>query len=125
GDSDAAAALWDDDGVLDSDLSHLEGPAAVAEMVLSEGQQSLIRQGCAHVQGFPVLTVEGDRATATGYSRVYRHTDEGHEVWRVSANHWEFRRTPSGWRVTRRTNRVIDGGPEARDVLGRALGGKS
>jgi ketosteroid isomerase-like protein len=118
GDSAAAAALWSDDGVLQSEISHLDGPADVAAMVESVGQQSLIRQGCAHVQAFPLITVEGDRATASGYSRVYLHRADGrYEVWRVSANRWEFARTPDGWRATRRTNHAIDGGPEARELL--------
>jgi ketosteroid isomerase-like protein len=122
GDAAAAAALWTDDGVLESEISYLDGPAGVAAMVESDGQQSLIRQGCAHVQAFPLITVDGDRATATGYSRVYLHQEDGtYEVWRVSANRWEFARTASGWRATRRTNHVIDGGPEARELLGGGL----
>jgi ketosteroid isomerase-like protein len=121
GDSRAAAELWADDGVLESDLSHLVGPEAVAAMVESDGQQTLIRQGCAHVQAFPLVTIDGDVATATGYSRVYRYLDGGHEIWRVSANRWEFRRTDGGWRVTRRVNHVIDGGPEAQELLNRGL----
>ena len=121
GDSAAAAALFADDGVLESDLSRLVGPDAVAAMVESDGQQSLIRDGCAHVQAFPLVAIDGDSATATGYSRVYRYHDGAHEIWRVSANRWEFRRTPDGWRITRRVNHVIDGGPEARDLLNQGL----
>ena len=118
GDSAAAAALWTDDGVLQSEISYLDGPAGVAAMVESDGQQALIDQGCAHVQAFPLITVDGDRATATGYSRVYLHQEDGsYAVWRVSANRWEFTRTSDGWRASRRTNHVIDGGPEARDLL--------
>jgi len=118
GDSAAAAGLWTDDGVLDSDFSYLDGPAGVSAMVESDGQQALIDQGCAHVQAFPLIRIDGDRATATGYSRVYLHQDDGsYEVWRVSANRWEFARTADGWRATRRTNHVIDGGPEARALL--------
>jgi len=118
GESAAAAALWTEDGVLQSEISYLDGPAGVAAMVESDGQQDLIRQGCAHVQAFPLITVDGDRATATGYSRVYLHRDDAsYEVWRVSANRWEFARTTRGWRATRRTNHVIDGGPEARELL--------
>ena len=86
-------------------------------MVESDGQQSLIRQGCAHVQSAPIVTVDGDRAEAVTYSQVYLHSDQGHHVWRVSANQWAFARTPDGWRVTRRANRVIDGSPEAREIL--------
>ena len=118
GESAAAAALWTDDGVMESEIARLDGPAAVAEMVESDGQQALIEQGCAHVAGFPVIAVDGDRAVATCYSRVYLHQEDGgYEIWRVSANRWEFARTDDGWRATRRTNHVIDGGPEAQALL--------
>jgi hypothetical protein len=121
GNSEAAGALFDEAGVLESDLSHLEGPGAVVAMVESDGQQSLIRQGCAHVQSAPIVTIDGDRAEAVTYSQVYLHSDQGHHVWRVSANQWQFARTPRGWRVTRRSNRVIDGSPDAHQILVRAL----
>jgi hypothetical protein len=121
GSSQEAGALWDESGVLESDMSRLEGPAAVVAMVESDGQQSLIRRGCAHVQSAPIVTVEGDRAIAIAYSQVFLHADDGHEVWRVSANRWECQRTASGWRLTRRVNRVIDGEPAARSVLEQAF----
>ena len=121
GDGDAAAALWADDGILESDLSYLMGPASVKAMVHGEGHQELIRDGSAHIPAFPIVRVDGDEATATGYTRVYRHTPDGYEVWRVSANNWEFRRTPAGWRVTRRVTQVIDGGAKANEILRRAL----
>jgi hypothetical protein len=116
-----AGALWTDDALLEFEQSRVQGAAAIAEMIDSDGQRSLVEQGCAHVQGLPIVQVDGDRATATNYSRVYLHADEGYQIWRVSANHWEFRRTRDGWRATRRTAHVIDGGPEARDLLGRAF----
>jgi hypothetical protein len=122
GSSREAGALWDDDGVLESDLSRLEGPAGVTAMVDSDGQRALIAQGCAHVQTAPVVNVEGDRATVIAYSQVYLHGDESHAVWRVSANKWECARGPEGWRITRRVNRVIDGGGDSHAILIRALG---
>ncbi len=121
GNSDAAAALFSEDAILESDLSYLIGPAAISAMVQGEGHQSLIRQGSAHIPAFPIVDINGDLATATGYTRVYRHTPEGYDVWRVSANHWEFRRTAAGWRVTKRVNHVIDGGPEANKLLGQVF----
>jgi hypothetical protein len=121
GSGEAAAALFSEDAVLQSDLSYLVTPASVKAMVYGEGHQSLIRGGSAHIPAFPIVNVDGDRANAVGYTRVYRFTPEGYEVWRVSANYWEFRRTPDGWRVTNRTNHVIDGGPEASEILRRAL----
>ncbi|HTU38844.1 MAG TPA: nuclear transport factor 2 family protein [Acidimicrobiales bacterium] len=123
GDSEAASGLWDERGVLESDLSRLEGPAAVAAMVQSAGQQALIRQGCAHVQTAPIVDIVGDDAVVTTYSQVFLHGEEAHEVWRVSANRWECRRTPAGWRLTRRVNRVIDGSSAPRELLANALSG--
>lgn len=122
GSSEAAASLWDAGGTYEYDTSRLDGPEGIAAMVRSDGHQSLIRGGCAHVLAMPVVEVDGDRAQATGYSRVYRHTGEAYEVWRVSANHWQFRRTPAGWRVERRVNRTLDGSEEARSILSQALG---
>jgi ketosteroid isomerase-like protein len=117
GQAEAAAALFSDDAVLTSDMSHLIGPAAIEEMVQGDGQQALVRQGSAHIPAFPLVDVDGDTARAIGYSQVYLHTNSGYEVWRVSANCWEFKRTPDGWRVSSRTNHVIDGGSEARELL--------
>ncbi len=121
GNGETAAALFTDDAVLQSDLSYLVTPAAIRAMVYGEGHQSLIHAGSAHIPAFPIVNVEGDHADAVGYTRVYRHTPEGYEVWRVSANYWEFRRTTDGWRVTKRINHVIDGGSEANDILRRAF----
>jgi ketosteroid isomerase-like protein len=121
GNGDAAAALFAEDAVLESDLSYLIGPVSIKAMVHAEGHQALIRDGSAHIPAFPIVRVNGDEASATGYTRVYHHTNEGYEVWRLSANHWEFRRTTEGWRVTRRTNQVIDGGAKANELLSRAL----
>jgi hypothetical protein len=120
---DAAAALWDDDGVMEANGVRVNGPADVSAIVGSEGQRDVVRQGCAHVPSYPVVTVDGDRATATGYMRAYRRTDDGYEIWMVSAGHWEFIRTPGGWRMERSVGHLIDGGPEATAILARALDG--
>ena len=80
GQAEVAAGLFSDDAVLTSDMSHLVGPAAIEEMVHSDGQQALIRQGSAHIPAFPLVDIDGDAARAIGYSRVYLHTDAGYEV---------------------------------------------
>ena len=121
GSADEAGDLWDDLGVLESDLSRLEGPSGVVAIVQSEGQQSLIQQGCAHVQSAPLVMIDGDSAVVTTYSQVYLHAEGGHNVWRVSANRWECRRTGAGWKLTRRVNRVIDGSPAPRQLLVQAI----
>jgi ketosteroid isomerase-like protein len=121
GNSAAAAALFTEDCVLESDLSYLVSPAVIAAMVLGEGHQALIHDGSAHIPTTAIVNVEGDEATAVGYTRVYRHTPDGYEVWRVSANSWAFRRTQDGWKVVRRTAQIIDETGKANELLSRAL----
>ena len=113
----AAADLWVDDGVYDCDELVMEGSAAVADMVRSRPHQRFIAAGCAHFQGPVHVHVDGDDATAVGYSLMLVHDDEGYRVRRVTANRWELTRTEQGWRVRRRVNRQLDGQAEARALL--------
>lgn len=117
----AASSFWSEDAVLIAETHRIEGALAVGAMIDSEGQHDLVRQGCAHVQGLPVVNIDGDQATAVNYGRVYLYTPDGYDIWRVSANCWEFHRTEDGWRVAQRNAHVIDGGPEARALLSRAI----
>ena len=122
GSSDVVAGLWKEDGVYDVDTpGPLNGRGAIGGMVQSDGHQSLIKNGCAHIMAMPLVRVDGDSAVATGYSRVYLRDGDGYRVWRVSANRWECERGPDGWHVTTRINRAIDGGDDARNVLKRGV----
>ncbi len=135
GDAEAVAALWEPDGVYDVDTGVLTGHDEIAAMVRSRPHQRLIATGCAHVIGPALVTVHGDEATATCYSQLLLHDDPGNaapetgtgtgesarpggfRVLRVTANHWHLRRGPHGWRVHRRTNRLLDGGPASPTLL--------
>jgi uncharacterized protein (TIGR02246 family) len=120
GRSEVAAAIWTEDGVYDTDSAVWRGRAEIAAMVEGSGHQHLIAEGAAHVVGVPHIRVNGHRAVATCYSRVFRHGGGGFEVWRVAVNRWELVRTPEGWRTAYRTNRLLDGSAAARELLGRA-----
>jgi uncharacterized protein (TIGR02246 family) len=120
GQSEAAAAIWTEDGVYDTDSVVWRGRAEIAAMVEGSQHQQLIAEGAAHVVGVPHVRISGHRAVATCYSRVFRHVDGGFEVWRVAVNRWELVRTPEGWRTAYRTNRLINGSAAARELLGRA-----
>ena len=107
GDADAAAELFAEDGIYDAEgVSPMIGAVAVRSMVEGPGHQSLLPNS-AHTIGPSTLRVAGDAATATGYSRVYLREGEGFRLWRVAANRWEFERREGGWKVARRTNRLI------------------
>jgi SnoaL-like protein len=116
GDGEKASEIWTEDGVYDSDgAGVLAGRGAIAGMLAGEGHQAMV-PGCAHVNTPVVIDVDGDRATAIGYSQVWRTDDGTHRVFRLAANRWEFARTSEGWRVVRRTNRRLDT-EAAREIL--------
>jgi hypothetical protein len=118
GSDDAVARVFREDAVYDSDPSPMDGRPAISAMVRGDGHQGLIHSGAAHVMALPVVRVDGDRAVATGYSRVYRADGQGgFEVWRVSANRWELERGSDGWRAVHRVNRLLDGRDESRRML--------
>jgi hypothetical protein len=118
-----AASLWIDDGVYDWDGNgepH-EGSPAVERMLQGEAHQRLIAAGAAHFAGPPLIDVDGDRATALNYSLVMRREERRFVLWRVSAVRWDLERTGSGWRVRRRTNRLLDDSGDGRALFGDTL----
>lgn len=117
----ATAALWAEDGSYDFGGPPLHGAAAVGALVDLDTHRAYAGRGCAHVMGLPMIHLDGDRASATSYSRVYLHDGEGWQVARTSANRWMLRREAGGWRVTDRVNRLMDGSPEGPRILRQAL----
>lgn len=119
GSSRRTAELWIEDGTYDAQVGSFTGRDAIAEMVDGPIVQGQIHSGTAHVIGMPHIEISGDTAVATSYARVYRRdaANDGFRVWRVTANRWDLVRTPQGWRVHLRTNRLLDGSEEARELL--------
>ncbi|MEN5114851.1 nuclear transport factor 2 family protein [Brevundimonas diminuta] len=111
-------ALWAEDGVyeLDGGLAG-HGPEGIAGLLDNEVHRALVRDGAAHILSLPHVTVDGDHASAINYSRVYKHVEGAFVIWRVSVNCWTLTRLADGWKVMRRTNRLLNGSEEARTVL--------
>lgn len=63
------------------------------------------------------VTVDGDTAIAVCHSLMIVQLDGRFVIRRATANHWSLVRTDSGWKVARRTNRVLDGRAEAPALL--------
>jgi hypothetical protein len=115
GDADRAAGTFGEDGVYDVDVGMMRGREAVAAMVRGERHQSMVGN-CAHQIGPAIVTLDGERATATGYSRVYLATRAGIHVYRVSFNRWELEKRGGEWSIRRRSTRLL-GHAEARALF--------
>ncbi|WP_217634441.1 nuclear transport factor 2 family protein [Herbiconiux ginsengi] len=101
----------------------MEGHPDILAHLLAPEHKQLLANGAAHVLSAPFIQLDGDRATATAYSQVlYRdEANDGFRTWRISANRWEWHRTPDGWKVTGRVNRPLDGTPAARELFAEAF----
>jgi hypothetical protein len=131
-----AEAVYTDDGVFDrgSNLSGATGNKAIAASLKSDGHQAAIAGGLAHFTGLPHVVLDGDEAVATSYLQILtprksgdltdvpnHGTSRGYHIHRVVANRWEFKRTAAGWKIKRRTLRLVDGTEPAREILRGAL----
>lgn len=121
GASEIVANLWTEDGIYDVDVGTWTGHQQITEMVEAAVQQGAAKMARAHVISMPHLRIDGDTAVATCHSRLYVKRGDGFDPWRVAANRWEFERTPDGWRIKRRINRLMDGTPEPRDLLRKGV----
>lgn len=122
GESEPAAHLWVEGGVYDVGGGRpLKAYGDLAAMYDSQGHQDLIHTGAAHLTATPRITVKGDRAEAVAYSVVIKKRNDEWFLWRAAANHWTLVRTPEGWRIKERYNRVLDGSKESHDTLRRVL----
>ena len=107
GDPDGAAACFTADAVYDVDGPLLmQGREGVRGMVCGPRHQAMLPD-CAHQIGPAVVTLAGERAVATGYSRVYLRRDGQIGIYRVSFNRWELERRDGEWLIALRTTRLL------------------
>ena len=133
GSAEQTAALWARDGsyafsasAADDEVIVLDGSTAIAAMVEGAGHQEIILGGAAHVLSAPHITIDGDVAVAVAYSLLLRRDQEGGRfiVARMGANRWDLERDADGWTVRHRTQSMLDGRAESRELL-RAAAGRS
>jgi hypothetical protein len=119
-----AAALWVEGGGYNysggnSNGTRLEAPAALVNVYEGAGHRSLVETGCSHLTATPVITLQGDNATALGYTYVILKEGERWILLRAAINEWKLTRTPSGWRIAERFNRIISGNEDSHEVMRR------
>jgi hypothetical protein len=122
GSGDVVETLFTESGEYDSGIDPFHGAAAIRDMIEHLPlHRSLMAAGCAHLMTMPLVQVDGDRAVAICHSQLLRHEDDGFRVWRTSATRLDFERTPGGWRIARRVNRLLDGSASPRDLFREVL----
>jgi uncharacterized protein (TIGR02246 family) len=120
GDAAATGALFTEDGLYDVDTTLImRGRSGVEDMVRGPNHQSLL-PNCAHTIGPAVVALDGDRAVATAYSRIYKRAGDTIGLWRLSFNRFELERRDGRWQIARRTTRML-GHDEAHGLFTRAL----
>ncbi len=118
GDSSAAAGLWAVDGTYDVDGYGISaGRAAIKALLDGPHHRQLIAGGAAHLLSPVKLEIVGDDAIAVGYSCVFQWNGEAFNAVRIAANRWTLGRSRSGWQVTGRTNRLLNGSEAAQAIL--------
>ncbi len=125
GSAAAAAALWAEDSVFAaSPHGAWTGHDEIAGMVNGDGHQALILNGATHVLTAPLISVDGDEATAWNYALNIRWDAAEDRFWvaRVSANRWDLRRRSGRWEVTHRVNRALGRIPGAPRRLAGSTG---
>jgi hypothetical protein len=131
-----AEAVYAEDGVFDRgpNLTGAAGNKAVAAMLQSPGHQAAIAGGLAHFTGLPHITLSGDTAVVISYLQILapkqsgemievpnHGNSRGYHIHRVAITRWDLIRTASGWKIKRRTIRLVDGSEPSRELLRGAL----
>ncbi len=112
------ADLWASDGVYDVEGLFMDGREDVHAMVTSEGHQGLIHHGSAHFNGPINVSVTGDVARAVCHSLLILRNSQGRFfVARAGSHLFALTRTADGWKIQRRTTRLLDGQESARVLL--------
>lgn len=129
-------AVYTEDGVFDRgvNLPGATGHKAIAAIVKSPAHQEAIAAGIAHFAGLPHIALHGDQAVVTSYLQILtpkksgesievpnHGTSRGYHIHRVVTSRWELTRTAAGWKIKRRTIRLVDGTEPSRDILRAAL----
>jgi hypothetical protein len=127
---------WVEDGVFDRGppLGAEYGRDTIAALVAKPEHREAIAGGMAHISGLPYIKITGDTAVVIHYLQIIVPEKErdpiqvpnhgsgrGFRPFRVLASRWDLVRSASGWKFKRRAVRLLDGSPDALQLLAGAL----
>jgi uncharacterized protein (TIGR02246 family) len=134
GDAQGVADLFTPDALFEvgnasSDLRGedivFQGREQIMNNLVLGPHQSLL-PNCAHTIGPVIVRLSGDRAEATGYTRIYLRREKGQpkdhfHLFRLAFNHWDLEKQRDGsWLIARRVSRVL-GDAGAHELFRAAL----
>lgn len=118
------ASLWAEDSVYEvGGLGVYAGHQGLREMIEGSFHQEVTSGGSGHVLSLPHVHLDGDRAVATNYGKLFVHRDGAFTLRRLVVSRWELERRDGVWKIRRRTNALLDGSPEGKALLARTLEG--
>jgi uncharacterized protein (TIGR02246 family) len=116
-----AAGLWTEDGDFVIDGRSWKGRQAIGDMLDGDLSRALRDQGGCHFISVPYVRRSGDTAVVTCFQQHIVKKDDAHVPWRVVAVRLELVREEGTWWIVHRTNYALDGSPQARELLRRAM----
>jgi hypothetical protein len=131
-----ARAVYAEDGEFDrgENLSGAKSNEAIGASLKHPQHQAAIAGGLAHFAGLPHIALDGDKAVVTSYLQILtpnksgelvevpnHGASRGYHIHRVVTNRWELVRTAEGWKIKRRSIRLVDGSEPSREILRGAL----
>lgn len=108
----------DGDGFAQATLI-MEGREAILAMLAGPEHQSFL-PNCAHTNGPIAVTVNSDKAIATGYSRLYLREQQTFRLLRLSLNQWQLLKQNGQWLIHYRLSLPI-GDHGAQEILKNEL----
>lgn len=119
-----AVSIWTEDGIYDpgsAPVPPMHGRDEIAAILTLPSTP--VWNGSGHISSMPLVAVDGDRAVCIGYHQLYVRDDEDDSfcLRRLTASRWDMVRREDGWKVARRTHRLLDGSQDARTLLRDAL----
>jgi len=130
--------LWTDDGVYDlgdqnrpdAYTGRFTGPDELLALITGDGMPPPGRSQ-HHVHGPVTFRIDGDHATAEGYSVTFVQGDpaagdggaadagdQKADVWTIGFSRWTFHRVDGRWKIGRRDRREL-GAADQADVISR------
>jgi hypothetical protein len=134
----ASEAYWKkmftDDAVFDRGQGRQDkGQAEILKIVNDPTQKAAIKAGMTHLPLLPHITLNGDSAVATGWLLIVmpdtaashvklpgKGVSPGFSIYQLTINRWELVRRTDGWKVSKRTVRLLSSA-DAHDILVRAI----